>query len=374
MLEQAATTPAAAVWHGYPGIAYAQALALRADEMAKKHGVHHESESALADAMKTFPQVIIPLADKIGASIPGSARSHPLLKLEAGYSETPQNVIHLLSHIYVSRSEALWKEPDLVKFFENAVKAALAEIDSSSAKDMRDDALAMVQTPRDPVDEEINVPLFICRHVVCSESTSWLGFLPPVIRNRPVNAFDPLPPSTSITDYDADYFSGAKPSRRRGGPESAAGGRAGLMEGFMERLTGAMEGGGEGWQERVAEVWRDLTGRREFAGMPQGERDGVLEQVSAVKRSLPFDNVLTNYAAVAIRWPVDRRPETSWWRGNARRLPRWRGRPVGRRGDLCRPRWLRDCGSCITDTVMSRCCTCTTRLHTLCICNPRMTY
>ncbi len=50
----------------------------------------------------------------------------------------------------------------------------------------------------------------------------------------------------------------------------------------MERLTGAMEGGGEGWQERVAEVWRDLTGRREFAGMPQGERDGVLEQVSGV--------------------------------------------------------------------------------------------
>lgn len=86
MLEQAASTPAAAVWHGYPGIAYAQALALRADEMAKKHGVHHESESALADAMKTFPQVIIPLADKIGASLPGSARSHPLLQLEAGYS------------------------------------------------------------------------------------------------------------------------------------------------------------------------------------------------------------------------------------------------------------------------------------------------
>jgi hypothetical protein len=39
MLEQSSTAPAAAAWHAYPGMAFAQALALRGDEVAKKHGV-----------------------------------------------------------------------------------------------------------------------------------------------------------------------------------------------------------------------------------------------------------------------------------------------------------------------------------------------
>ena len=86
MLEQAEHTPAAAAWHGYPGMHFSQALALRADEKAKKHGDHSESDAALRDAIKTFPQVVLPLADKIGASLPDGARSHKLLQIEAGYS------------------------------------------------------------------------------------------------------------------------------------------------------------------------------------------------------------------------------------------------------------------------------------------------
>ena len=39
MLESAQYSPAAERFHAYPGMAYAQALALRADENAKKHGV-----------------------------------------------------------------------------------------------------------------------------------------------------------------------------------------------------------------------------------------------------------------------------------------------------------------------------------------------
>ena len=102
MLEQASVSDAAATWHGYPGMAYAQALSLRADEDSKKHGVrctavawfrladtkqdHSESDVSLQEAIKKFPQVIIPLADKIGAVVPDSARSHPLLQVEASYS------------------------------------------------------------------------------------------------------------------------------------------------------------------------------------------------------------------------------------------------------------------------------------------------
>ena len=86
MLEQASNSTAAMVWHGYPGMAYAQALALRADEDAKKHGHHSESDAALQEAIKKFPQVVILLADKIGANIPGSARGMKELQIEAGYS------------------------------------------------------------------------------------------------------------------------------------------------------------------------------------------------------------------------------------------------------------------------------------------------
>ena len=74
------------LWHGYPGMAYAQALALRADEVTKKHGDRSESDLALQEAMKKFPQVIVPMADKIGANLPGAARTNKLLQIEAGYT------------------------------------------------------------------------------------------------------------------------------------------------------------------------------------------------------------------------------------------------------------------------------------------------
>lgn len=209
----------------------------------------------------------------------------PLPTVQANHhSDSPTNVIHLLSHIYVARSEALWKEPKLTAWFEAEVAATLGDIDSPAAVELRSDALAMMQVTRDPVDETLNVPLFICRHVVCSESTSWLGFLPPAIRNRPVHAFDPLPPSTAVSAYNDAYFAGVRPGRagQRGG--LGPGGGGGVLEGFMDRLMGAMQG--EGWQERVEGVWRDMTGRREFANVPEEERNNLLQQVSEVGQSV----------------------------------------------------------------------------------------
>jgi hypothetical protein len=172
----------------------------------------------------------------------------------------------------------LWKEPALSSWFSKQASLVLAELETPTAQESRIDALAIIQTPRDPIDETQNVPLHICRHVVCSESTSWLGFLPPAIRNRPVNAYDPLPPITAISSYDNAYFSGVRPSGRGRGGREGGGASAGLMDGFMDRLMGAMQG--EGWQERVEGIWREMTGRREFAGVPQEERNNLLQQVS----------------------------------------------------------------------------------------------
>ncbi|ORX41043.1 transcriptional repressor TCF25-domain-containing protein [Kockovaella imperatae] len=283
MLEQASVSTAAAAFHGYPGMAYAQALALRADETAKKHGDHSESDAALQDAIKTFPQVVIPLADKIGATVPDSSRSHPLLQIQASYTPEITNVVHLLSHIYVSRSEALWKEPSVLSWFQTQVSSALPQLDTKESVEARDRALAHLSVPRDPNDRILNVPMHICRHVLCSESTSWLGFLPPQIKNAPVHAYDPLPPSTASTLYDPAYFNGLRPSRQERENQSE-------MTRLMEQVTNLTGRGMEIPQdilERLARRFappgvdaQALQGafRRAAAEMGRGQEGGGTEE------------------------------------------------------------------------------------------------
>lgn len=200
-------------------------------------------------------------------------------------SESPLNTVHLLSHIYVSRSEALWKDPDMLPFFESQVSAAMAQLETEQAVADREHVLSLLAIPRDPVDEQISLPLFICRHVVCSESTSWIGFLPPQIRNKPVHAYDPLPPTTAISMYDNDYFSGV-PTRGGGRAGPGAGGQMGFLGEMIGRLNQIMEEHPDGWQDRIAAVWQDMTGRRELAGVPQEQRDNLLQQVSSSPDSL----------------------------------------------------------------------------------------
>jgi hypothetical protein len=125
-------------------------------------------------------------------------------------SDRPDNALHLLSHIYVARSEALWKEPELIAWFQAQVAEVLPQMDAPQAISFREDAQSMLY-PREPIDSEMNTPNFICRHVVCSESTSWMGFLPPRVRNGRIEAYDPLPPSSAVSVYNDEYMSGLRP-------------------------------------------------------------------------------------------------------------------------------------------------------------------
>jgi len=165
----------------------------------------------------------------------------------------------------------------MLKFFESQLSPAIAQLDSTQAKSDREHVLSLLAIPRDPVDEQISLPLFICRHVVCSESTSWIGFLPPMIRNKPVHAYDPLPPTTAVSTYDQSYFNGL-PARGRGQGGQVQGG-GGILGETLGRLNELMEQHPDGWQERIATVWRELTAGRAFAEVPQQERDDMLQQV-----------------------------------------------------------------------------------------------
>ncbi|OCF54767.1 cytoplasmic protein [Kwoniella mangroviensis CBS 10435] len=272
MLEQGDTSPAAASWYAYPGMAYAKALALRQEEESKKSKDYTKSDEALQEAITDFPQVVTLLADKIGASLPEGARSNPLLQVEAGFNETPSNVIDLLSHIYVSRSEALWKDEKRIAWFSKHVALAIPKLNDPSAKEARDDALALIQSPRDPLDEGLPVPMYICRHVLCSESTSFVGFLPPVVTSRPLNSFDPLPPTTATSIYDDAYFSGLISTNN-----GRAIGGGGIMMDLVNRVFDIATNNPENYRQQVEDAWRGLVGRREMQNAPRDQLDNVLQ-------------------------------------------------------------------------------------------------
>lgn len=260
MLEMRETSRAAALWHGYPGMAWAKALALRQEEDGRKDKEHKESTAALVQAMKTFPEVIVLLADKIGANIPNEARTKPLLQVEVGYTDSPTTLLHLLAHIYVARSEALWKEPKALAWLEKTVAATLPEIDDGAARAARAEAHAIAQTPRDlGADGELAVPLNICRHVLCSESTSWLGFLPPVISRRAFNAYDPLPPSTAQTSYDAAYFDPV--ARQLGAHVREAAPDARMFDRFLDEVRRLNTRDPAEWAGPMRETFMQFAGR-----------------------------------------------------------------------------------------------------------------
>ncbi|WVQ85913.1 hypothetical protein IAT38_008081 [Cryptococcus sp. DSM 104549] len=292
MLEQANTSPAAAYLMAYPGWAYAKALALRADEEKRKSKDHTRSDGALQEAITDFPQVVPLLADKIGASMPDGARSNPLFQVEAGYTDAPTNTIHLLSHIYVSRSEALWKDPSLTAWFESQLPLALPNLTFPTATLARDDIISLLLTPRDPADESINTPLFVCRHVLCSESTAWVGFLPPGIREIPVLAYDPVPPTTATSIYDAAYFNGVRYAGRRVVPREGPGARGaggddgeggGMAQGLMNAFRGLLQGlvrvpeNAEAGREVGLTVLRQMLGDEGLAGVPEEEVERMLD-------------------------------------------------------------------------------------------------
>lgn len=207
--------------------------------------------------------------------------------IESSRRDDQTNVLHLLAHIYVSRSEALWKEASNLAWFESQLPQALSQLRDPVAFQNREDALSMWDFARDPMDESetMNVPLFVCRHVVCSESTAFVGFLPRAIRNAAVHAFDPLPPSTAISAYNGDYFAGVKTSGRgvRGGGGGGAGARD-MAEGFMERLMDAVQTHPADWQDRVRNALRDMLGQRAYAAIPEEHRQEMIQQVSPARR------------------------------------------------------------------------------------------
>ena len=224
------------------------------------------------------------------------------MNAELSCSTDPLTPVHLLSHIYISRSEALWKEAPLASWFERTIPTILPDLMREDAVLSRADVLRLIQTPRDPMDEHLNVPLFICRHVLCSESTSFLGFLPSSITSRSFSAHDPVPPSTATSLYNGEYFAGVRRNKRSqlaaramglddravAGGGGGGGGAGGMMRDLMHHIYAIVDAHPTDWRTVLRDTMNRAMGMAQQMGedVPQPDAQGRGGAADAVEQTV----------------------------------------------------------------------------------------
>ncbi|KAH8082189.1 transcriptional repressor TCF25-domain-containing protein [Filobasidium floriforme] len=212
-----------------PGINLNRALALR---MQEKGDDHKASDALLREAIVSFPQVVAILADKAGFNISGSARSHPHFQMRVGYSGDWETPMHLLAHIYAARNNPLWKDSSIGNWFSQQLDFVVKDIESGKH------TLSKSRIPASWARETGGMPLWLVRHAFLSES--YMGWIPPPIAAKLGHAFDPLPPTTSITQYDNAYYAGVRASPRTSAADPNLDNYLDrLMDLFQARLPGA---------------------------------------------------------------------------------------------------------------------------------------
>lgn len=111
-----------------------------------------------------------------------------------------------MAHIYASRSAPLWRDSALGTWFSAQTDLVLEEVSSSRQ------SLSKLPIPSEWSKQVGKMPLWLVRHAFLSES--FMGWIPPAIATKLGHAFDPLPPVTSITQYDNAYYSGVRVTSR----------------------------------------------------------------------------------------------------------------------------------------------------------------
>lgn len=222
----------------YAGLAYTKALALRAGERERgvtKPGNENESTAALRLAIARHPQVLVPLLDKIGAPMPTEVpRSHALLALETDEGDTmPQ----LLTHIYVARSESLWREPGMSSWLTSTLRDSWPVLEAAYSKGTWSRSSAMSELAREG----------IYRHVLVSDLPDTLrqtliGLMPKTITSDSgmLNAFDPIPPQgEGASTYDDAYFAPVAKHRRGADDDEDLHGNA-MRDDIVNRMITAL--------------------------------------------------------------------------------------------------------------------------------------
>jgi hypothetical protein len=188
-----------------------------------------QSTEALRQAVLEFPSVVPLLADKAEIMLSAEARSHPAFRIFTphGCAKFPslrgsafsdpsassndlaeESLLHLLSHIYVQRSHALWKDPTRSSWFAETV-TDLVRTGQLPPKATTTAGFARLQSL---VRRSGDFDISIYRHVVVlgSSAQRLLPFVPAHIVNKNNLACDPLPPPSFKSQYNDEFFRGAE--------------------------------------------------------------------------------------------------------------------------------------------------------------------
>ncbi|KAI0002896.1 transcriptional repressor TCF25-domain-containing protein [Russula compacta] len=193
-----------------PGWAYARALALRAEGDNYVSQVWSSSTEALRQAVLEFPSIVPLLADKAEIVLSAEVRSQPAFRIftHHGNDSTQESLLHLLSRIYVQRSHALWKDPIRSSWFAETV----TELVQTGQLPSGPTATSGFSRLQGLVRRDGDFDISIYRHVVVlgPSAQSLLPFIPAHIITNNNLACDPLPPPSSKSQYDDDFFRGAE--------------------------------------------------------------------------------------------------------------------------------------------------------------------
>ncbi|KAL9940431.1 hypothetical protein V8E36_001136 [Tilletia maclaganii] len=202
------------------GLGYSRAFALRVLEQKKKSKDTSKSDAALRAAIARNPEVVQPLADKIGASLPAPILQHPYFIAWKRHSKDYDSLPHLLAVIYAHRTESLWKDGPMASWFTKTVASVFETLKESDGFKKRVAPSA---------DDEARDSVY--RHIFASDVPDnvrqvFLGFIPPSINAESSDACDPLPPiGPDGQRGNHDYF--APLYRGGGGQRGTRGGRDG---------------------------------------------------------------------------------------------------------------------------------------------------
>jgi hypothetical protein len=166
------------------------------------------------------------------------------------YSTKPSYILQLLSHLYVHRSDTLWKEPEVLDWLLATARSTAPLFASApSHPDIRFGEQLWVQS----LYPKNGVPEGILRHVLVSDIQNLRLFLPQSVLNGLQVTYDPLPPGPGFDDayframYDAGAGSrpgGRGASSRSGAATGTLAGEATDSQGLVNRLMQYLQAGG----------------------------------------------------------------------------------------------------------------------------------
>lgn len=120
-------------------------------------------------------------------------------------SDPAESAVHLLSHLYAHRSVSIWKQPTHIEWMQKTIsKIPLSQL-GGGAKPREMKPRPLLSGSLAFFAQGPTLDLF--RHVIITENRSLIGFFSPsMVNHTTMHAYDPVPPASSVTNYDDAYF------------------------------------------------------------------------------------------------------------------------------------------------------------------------